>query len=152
MLTLLFSWNYQPLGELVFTEGRLSQVSLSALGEESIGVEVADWQVRGIPLQADHLIARPTSQGDRSEEVRAQRSVGLTSDEAEWAFFCWAAEKGHIAVKLPERLFEHWHALCRLSLEPEERFASLQALLTADHEVLMAWEKAINKLVSEVSV
>ncbi len=151
MLTLLFSWNYQPLGELVFDEGVLSRFSLSAIGERMIGVEVAHWQVQGIPLQADHAIMRMTAQGDRHEDVRARRSVVLASSEAEWAFFCWAAEKGHIAVKLPERLLSHWHTLCRLSLEPEERFASLQALLTADHEVLLAWERAINKLANETA-
>ncbi len=146
MLALLFSANYDLLGELTFEEGRSTRISLSTQGDEVLQDTIKGWQTRGIPLRETFEYTEQQA----GEEVRTvstvERLVLLTSAEAEWAFFCWASDAGYIALKMPERLLVQWQKLSHIPLDPEERFASLQALLTAPHALLEAWEQGMDSV------
>lgn len=149
MLTLLFSWDYEPLGEFSFEDGRIKQMSLSPAGEVRLGALVRSWQTEGIRVRERQ---RKAYGSDESVEERlVARWVLLTDREAEQAFLLWVADEGYIARRVPARLMPYWEKLCRLALEPEERFASLHALLNASHDTLQTWDKAMDSL-AEVRV
>lgn len=141
MCTLLFSWDFELLGEFYFEAGKLDHFSLSHGGEERLGAQVRAWQTLGMTL-----IERGLERGDaKGTAFTASRQILLSNPEAEAAFFCWAADAGYSVIHVLDRLFPAWQKLCSLPLEPEERFASLNALRNAPHAVFSAWEKAIDQ-------
>lgn len=146
MLILLFSSRHELLGEFWFEQGAWSHVSLSSVGERQIASLVADWQMKGIQ-RCERQKSVIHEQGEKiQEETLSLRHVSLHSPGAEPAFLTWATEQRFHVLKLPERLLEQWQKLCQLSLEPEERFASVQALTSGSHAVVQAWDRAINVL------
>ncbi|MBP9762429.1 hypothetical protein KBD34_02320 [Patescibacteria group bacterium] len=146
MLILLFSSRHELLGEFWFEQGAWSHVSLSSIGERQVASLIADWQMRGIPRRERQKSVLHGQEDMVHEEMLNLRHVSLHSSEAEPAFLTWATEQRFYALKLPERLLEQWQKLCQLSLEPEERFASIQALTTGSHAVVQAWDRAIDTL------
>lgn len=147
MLTLLFSWDFQLLGEFAFEEGRFQHVSLSSEGQRRLGDLISEWHTKGIELK-ERL--SQTTDGE-TRHVMARRYIRLSAPEACAAFTCWAADEGNIALELPARLLEHWQKLCSLELEPEERFASLQALRHAPHRLVEAWEKGLDEMLQKAT-
>ena len=140
MRTLLFSWDFELLGEFYFEAGKLDHFSLSHGGEQRLGAQVRTWQTLGIAL-----IERGLERGDaKGTTCITSRQILLSNPDAEAAFFCWAAEEGYPVIHVPDRLFPAWQKLCSLPLEPEERFAALNALRSAPHALFSAWEKAID--------
>jgi hypothetical protein len=146
MLILLFSSQHELLGEFWFEKSAWSHVSLSSLGEHRIAELMADWQVKGIPRRERQKNVLRDQGEVIHEETVTLRHVSLHSSEAEQVFLKWAEEQRFYTLKIPERLLSDWQKLCQLSLEPEERFASIQALATGSHAVVQAWDRAIDAL------
>jgi hypothetical protein len=145
MITLLFSWDYQLLGECLFSDGKLAQLSLSEIGHARIGGLMQQWQTEGIRMRARMDIKNDLEEGT----IFSYQFIPLTSAQAETAAYCWASDEGHILFQLPERLVSAWEKICSLDLEPEERFACLQALRHAPHRLFEAWNQVVDKMVQK---
>ena len=139
MITLLFGWDYQWLGEFVFEEGIAERMTWTKEGTRRYAEVANIWQTQGIKTSI--LLTEQTPQGEARHWCEA--FTLLRDREAESAFTSWANDAGNMVVALPERLLPRWEKLCSLDLEPQERYASLQALRAAPHRILEAWDKAL---------
>ncbi len=145
MITLLFSWDYQLLGECLFKEGKLAQLSLSGIGHTRLDGLMQEWQTQGIRMRTQTDVKNDQEGGT----IFSYQFTPLTSSQAETATHCWASDEGHILVLLPDRLVAAWEKICSLDLEPEERFACLQALRHAPHRLFEAWNETVDRLVQK---
>ncbi len=144
MITLLFSWDYQFLGEFLFEKGACARMTWTAEGTALYGAEIDDWQTLGIQT-FDRLVINV----EENEYGWAHRRTSLRSADAQYAFLRWVSKTGSISVDLPERLLPFWQKLCLLHVEPQERFASLQSMRQATHNDLMTWDKALDQVLAK---
>lgn len=141
MTMLLFSAEFNYLGEFLFEQGSLTRSTWTRAGMNFYASLADRWQLTGIQIATSREWA--TDEG-------LTRSVGyqstlLKSPEAEFAFRNWALDAGNMLLDMPDRLLPDWETLCRLDLIAEERFALAREMRHASYQVLELWRATLQE-------
>ncbi len=139
-MVLVFGADQVFLGEFTFEDGALRQSVLSNKGEDTIGLNVARWMTRGIPMTRGFVAKKSQS------EISYQEYIQPRDPEAIMAAYRWFQDHQLFAVDLVEVLIPYWQRLLRLPFEPQERLAIVLALRATYRESLTEWETCFSEV------
>lgn len=139
-MVLVFGADQVFLGEFTFEDGALRQSVLSNKGEDIIGLNVARWMTRGIPMTRGIVAKKSKS------EISYQEYVQPRDAEAIMAAYRWFQDHQLFAVDLAEVLIPYWERLLRLPFEPQERLAIVLALRATYRESLDEWKECFDEV------
>lgn len=141
-IRILFTDAYEPLGEIVCEDGRFCSATLTQVGEERIGDEVAGWQQEGVPMLSDEFRL-----ADGEAQTVTTKIVYVKRNNHQFTSACteWAVTHGFHVVTFMEDRMMAWEKILVLSLKPHERYAFALVGSRLPNEAFETWLKKLDK-------
>ena len=134
---ILFDELHRYLGELFTEGGKFSHLTLTPTGEQVLGAQVEEWQLRGIPAVRDIMSTKHDSSYTHDGRVLV-RDPGFVG-----AFRAWLATQHYRGFPMSVEALDCWEAVLALPLEPDERVALAEDLSMVPLEELGAWKRTL---------